>query len=64
LGRMLKKVNMSEQEAWNKIQAYVAENKIKLAIEAELQQEMVIGTIEKNGVETINEEPEEIMAEG
>jgi len=30
------------QDAWNKFTAYLAENKIKKALEAELQQKMVI----------------------
>ena len=55
---------MSEQEAWRKIMAYVAENKIEKALEAELQQNMIIGTIAKDGVEPINKEPEEVMVEG
>jgi len=44
--------------------AYLTENKIKKALEAELQQKMVIGTIEKDVVKTINEEPKEIMVGG
>jgi len=33
---------MFEQDAWNKITAYLAENKINKALEAKLQQKMVI----------------------
>lgn len=39
------------------ITAYLAENKIKKALEAKLQQKMIIGTIEKDVVEKIGEEP-------
>jgi len=55
---------MSEQDTWNMITNYLAKNKIKKAVEVELQQKMVIGTIEKDVVETISEEPKEIMVEG
>jgi len=54
----------TEQDAWNRIPAYLVENKIKKDLENELQQKMVIGTIEKDDVEAINEEPKEIMVEG
>ena len=40
------KMIMSEQDAWNKITAYVAENKMKKTLEAELQQKMVVETID------------------
>jgi len=53
-----------EQSAWNRIAAYLAENEIKKALEAELQQSMVVGIIEKDTVEAFTEEPKEIMVEG
>jgi len=56
-------VIMSEQDAWNRITTYLAENKIKKALEAKLQQKMVIRTIEKDVVETVDDEPKEIMDE-
>jgi ATP:corrinoid adenosyltransferase len=54
---------MSEQDAWKRIKAYLTENKVKMVIMDKLQQKMVIGTIKKDAVETINEEPKEIMVE-
>jgi len=33
---------MFEQDAWNKIMAYLAENKINKALKAKLQQKIVI----------------------
>jgi len=55
---------MSEQEAWNKITTYMTEKKTKKALEAKLQQKMVKGTIEKDVVKVISEEPKQIMVEG
>jgi len=36
---------MFKPNAWDKIRTYVAENKLKAALEAEIQQKMVIETI-------------------
>ena len=55
---------MSNQDAWNRIMTYLAENKIKKALEAKLQQKIVTRTIEKDDAETVGEEPKEIMVEG
>jgi len=55
---------MYEQDAWNRVTAYLAENKIKKSLEVELQQKMVIGTIEKDVIEIVGEEPKEIMVDG
>jgi len=52
---------MSEQDTWNRITAYLAENKIKKALEAKLQQKMVIGTIKKDVIQTIGDERKEKM---
>jgi len=49
------KIKMSEPSAWAKITAYVGENKRKAALEAEMQQKMV--------VETNNIDPSENLAE-
>jgi hypothetical protein len=64
LGGMLKIIVMSEQDAWNEITTYLAENKIKKALEAELQKNLVIRTIEKDVVEAVGEEPKELMVKG
>jgi len=55
---------MYEQDAWNRVTTYLAENKIKKSLEVELQQKMVIGTIEKDVIEIVGEEPKEIMVDG
>ncbi len=54
---------MSEQDAWNRITAYLTKNQIKKALEAKLQQKMVIGIIEKDVIETVGDEPKEIMVD-
>jgi len=48
---------MPEQNTWNRIVAYLAENEIKRALEPQLQQKMVVGTIEKGTFRTFTEEP-------
>jgi len=45
---------MSKQDAWNRITAYLAENKIKRSLKAKLQQKMVIGTIKKDVVKSVS----------
>jgi hypothetical protein len=51
LGGKLTKISMSESQAWAKISAYVAENRINMALEASLFQEnmAVEATDQNNG---------------
>lgn len=52
---------MFEQDAWNKITTYLAENNINKALESKLRQKLVIGTIKNDVIETIGNKPNEIM---
>jgi len=53
-----------EQSAWNRIATYLTENEIKKALEAELQQKMVVETVKKDVIEAFNEEPKDMIVEG
>jgi len=69
--KTMKTIDTPKQDAWNRVTTYLAENEVKKALEAELQQKMVEKILQQNRVtlgedivETFNAEPKEIMVDG